>query len=154
MPKDGDLLLNLKLRKADILEIETVTPWVPANISMLSWLTESQGKAYIASCDGEPFLVAGVDPIGSRGSGVIWGVGTDLITTGGITFARWGMNFINGIIKDYNHLYNYMDCRNLVHRRYIEACGFTFTGARLMVNGFPFERFELRRDITCVNQHS
>jgi hypothetical protein len=41
---------------------------------------------------------------------------------------------------------NYMDCRNKVHRKYLEVCGFAFTGNYTYHDGQPFEYFEKWRN--------
>jgi len=141
--EDDLLLYSLNLRKADRDELETVIG-LPARTALVSSVDACVGKVWISSCDGEPFLVSGVEPTFVPGEGIIWAVGTDLITKGGMDIIRWAKGHVAFMMKGFNRLSNIMDRRNVIHRKYMESLGFTFTGREVYYGPYAFDHFEIR----------
>lgn len=149
IPAEDDLLLyDLKLRKADQDELEAASG-LSAKAALVSSVADCVGKVWLSSCDGQPFMVSGVEPSPFKpGEGTIWAVGTDLITGGGIDIIRWAKGHVASMGEGFTKLSNFMDRRNVVHRRYVESLGFTFTGREVYFGPHVFDYFEksIRRD--------
>lgn len=142
VPAEDDLLLySMKLRKADQDELEAVHR-LPARTALVTSVANCTSKVWLSSCDGEPFLVSGVEPGFIIGEGIIWGVGTDLISEGGIDIIRWSRQHVASIGAGYGRLFNFMDRRNTIHRRYVESLGFKFTGSEVYHGPYVFDYFE------------
>lgn len=138
MELDEAIVRNFKLREADSRELCTLFGCHP-NEALETQITIAD-DVNVAFCDGVPFCIYGVERTFAE-AGLIWGVGTDLISEGGFDIIKWGRDTIDKYFNRYSVLYNYMDRRNAVHRRYIEFCGFRFTENSRVVNNFPFDFF-------------
>ena len=66
-----------------------------------------------------------VDDLGNSVGG-IWLVATDELATIQIAFLRQCREVVNFLNTKYKILWNYVDCRNEVHIKWLKWCGFTF----------------------------
>lgn len=130
------LISNMKLREADIFEIETVHG-CDYQTALFSVVRANEGSCSISFCNGVPFVIHG-----AKENGLIWAVGTDLIAQAGLSVIRWGRDLVETYQDKHRVLWNYMDRRNTVHARWLSAMGFVFTGDWEIFGGQPFIHFE------------
>ena len=86
---------------------------------------------------------------GVGGDGVIWLLASDDIKKIKISFLRESRQVVNFLNSKYRKLWNYVDCRNELHIRWLKWCGFIFIRkVNHGVENLPFYEFIK----ICVNQ--
>jgi hypothetical protein len=109
------------LRPADLREAKaftTVTPKTAVSASALA------SRELWAIKDGETTVAI----FGVSASGQVWMVGTEGLRPHKKQFLRSSKPVVNELVKKYGKLWNYVDERNEEHIKWINWCGFTFTG--------------------------
>lgn len=115
-----------RLRQADLQElVASAGPCDPVVPLALGVATSVPCYALIAR-DGELSALLGVTPTVDRMCGAIWLLGTDAIERNARDFLRHTRSVADKLNDLYPVLFNYVDERNTVHRRWIEWAGFTF----------------------------
>ena len=114
------------MRTADRAEVSAVTKQPP--ISVLVDGIDGSDPCYTIkrASDGKPCGVFGAAESGNPGSGLVWLLGTNDLTTNWRCFLRYSREFLNEMHKHYGFLYNVIDARNKVHIRWLGWMGFTF----------------------------
>lgn len=122
--REGDLeFLSNNLRAADVAEIKAMSGHGPYKALVDGWVA---GKTKVICLeDGTPCGIFGVVPYSFR-FGIIWMVATERLKEISKQFIRECQREIREIGKGYDLLFNYTDCRNTVHHRWLKWCGFTF----------------------------
>tara|TARA_R100000234_G_C4970897_1_gene166155 strand:+ start:148 stop:639 length:492 start_codon:yes stop_codon:yes gene_type:complete len=96
----------------------------------------------------KPVGIFGIDDLGGSVGG-IWLVATDELATIQITFLRQCRQVVEFLNTKYKILWNYVDCRNDVHIKWLKWCGFKFINKKNYgVLNKPFYEF-IR---ICVHQ--
>ncbi len=75
----------------------------------------------VATNDSNPFMIFGTTPTGS-----VWMVGTPVLEQFTIPFLRLNRQYISELHTRHKLLWNYTDCRNHVHHRWLKWLGFVF----------------------------
>ena len=73
----------------------------------------------------EPVGIFGVTDCGD-GTGAIWLLATDGLAKIQIAFLKECRKVVNVLNKKYKILWNYVDCRNQLHIKWLKWCGFQF----------------------------
>lgn len=150
--EDAKLILEMPLRQADINEIMAVTG--PSEKTPNELILESiTGHCRLGFADDVPFAVYGACPAEIPQVGIVWAVGTDLVSKGGLDLVGWGVRAVDTLFLLYPMLTNFVDARNQAHIRWLKAMRFTFTGHSVEMNGYPFLHFFKEGDTQCVTQH-
>lgn len=141
--RDKRIILEMPLREADNEEIKaSVGPEIASQFTPNECILGSiYDYCRIAFADGEPFAVYGVNNTNLKGHGVVWAVGTDLISRGGLDLVGWGVSVVRRLFEEYHCLFNYVDARNTAHIRWLKGMGFKFPGRTIKQNGYPFHFF-------------
>jgi len=122
-----------RMRAADVAEVKANSGLEP-RVGLLHSYIKGKPCITMVSSQGEPLAMGGVvpDELNSR-VGQIWLLGTDALvenTTNRMRFLRGCRSWVNAMHREYDVLWNYMDARNAVHRRWVEWMGFTFIAKR------------------------
>tara|TARA_B110000977_G_scaffold25830_1_gene31957 strand:+ start:25912 stop:26391 length:480 start_codon:yes stop_codon:yes gene_type:complete len=89
----------------------------------------------------EPVGIFGVTDIGS-GVGSIWLLATDNLSDIKLSFLRECKKVINFLNTKYKILWNFVDCRNSLHIKWLKWCGFQFINKQPYgVSNKPFYEF-------------
>ncbi len=75
----------------------------------------------VATKQEEPFMIFGTSPNGS-----VWMVGTDVLEEFTVPFLRLNKKYVKELHLKHKLLWNYTDCRNHTHHRWLEWLGFSF----------------------------
>tara|TARA_S200000501_G_scaffold45870_1_gene37097 strand:- start:7401 stop:7895 length:495 start_codon:yes stop_codon:yes gene_type:complete len=113
-----------RLRKADKQEIISTNGYLPY-YELLRGYKYSKIIFTIVNPKNEPVGIFGVDDLGNSVGG-IWLVATDELATIQIAFLKQCREVVNFLNTKYKILWNYVDCRNKVHIKWLKWCGFTF----------------------------
>ena len=73
----------------------------------------------------KPIGIFGVDDVGN-GVGGIWLLATKDLATIKIAFLKQCREVVKVLNQKYKILWNYVDCRNEVHIKWLKWCGFKF----------------------------
>jgi hypothetical protein len=73
----------------------------------------------------EPVGIFGVTDCGD-GTGAIWLLATDELARIQIAFLKECRKVVNVLNKKYKILWNFVDCRNQLHIKWLKWCGFQF----------------------------
>lgn len=145
-PEADDLhYLAQHLRDADLLELRAVHGQDLDVQACLRTAVTSSEEAFVAcTVYGEPIAVFGVAPVSLLGGqGCPWMLGTDTMDLYGREVVqlsrahvkRWGLR--------YDHLFNFVDARNLRSIAWLRRIGFSLAEARPYgLAGEAFHRFE------------
>jgi hypothetical protein len=60
--------------------------------------------------------------------GMVWLLGSEELVQRKTRFLRWSRQIVQRLKLRHGHLWNFVDERNSVHHRWIQWCGFRFTG--------------------------
>ena len=111
------------LRPEDALELQTAHPeqqlW-----SILTQAVES-GESYLWADNPDffsPYLLCGVVPV-ELGIGTIWMVATDGIKGHAISILREARHWLTYWHEQYSLLVNQVECRNILHLRWLQLLG-------------------------------
>lgn len=109
-----------KLRFEDKREILSASGNTPFK-SLLGGFAQSEVCFTIVDKQNVPVGMFGVSK-----EGAIWLLATDDILKIKISFLRESRKVINFLNQKYKKLWNYVDCRNDLHIRWLKWCGFVF----------------------------
>ncbi|WJY17675.1 hypothetical protein QQS45_08440 [Alteriqipengyuania flavescens] len=125
------------LRQQDRDEIEAMHGIAPELVLPQSVLLSSHG--WLIEARGKPAGVFGAAPSLLPGVGVAWLLGTDDLAADGLSVARQTPRFVQVMQDAYGVLWNYVDIRNTVSRRWLEWGGFTARADHLTPSGHLFQ---------------
>ena len=129
--------LSLNLRYEDQREVETLGHTVEKSLAL--------GYGHSTICRsiidnrGRVVGIYGVVPLTDK-CGQIWMLGTDGLVKIKTAFLKQSRSEVEGMNKIYPHLCNIIDSRNEVHLKWIQWCGFTIFGEKL-INNVKFYEF-------------
>tara|TARA_B100001175_G_C19382166_1_gene577104 strand:- start:20 stop:427 length:408 start_codon:yes stop_codon:yes gene_type:complete len=113
------------MRSADSAEVSAVTKQPPVRV-LVDGINGSKPCFTIKRVfDGKPCGIFGATEGDHTGSGLVWMLGTNDLTSNWRSFLRFSRPFIEELHKHYGFLYNVIDARNTVHIRWLERMGFT-----------------------------
>jgi hypothetical protein len=115
--------ISTRLRRADAAEIAAVTVEPPVRV-LVNGITQSDPCFTVKTAGGEPCGLFGIRDSGHPESAVVWMLGTDHLTTNGRTFLRHSRHWLDELHKNHRLLFNVIDARNTVHRRWLDWMGF------------------------------
>lgn len=113
-----------RLRYADKQEILSLVGLPPLQALLMSFKS-AQTCFTIFSSKSNPVAMFGVTE-----QGAIWLLATDDITTIQIPFLKECRNVVDFYNKKHPLLWNVVDCRNKLHIKWLDWCGFTFISKR------------------------
>ncbi len=132
------------MRQADRDEIEATG--VPDPVEALSRSVKDSVLSWTGCVDGEPACVFGVVPISMLcGIGSPWLLGTNLIPKNAGAFIRHSTPYIHGMLREFPHLFNFVDVRNRKAIAWLKRSGFVLHEAvPYGPFGLLFHPFEMR----------
>ncbi|CAA2141609.1 hypothetical protein HYPP_02630 [Hyphomicrobium sp. ghe19] len=115
-----------RLREADIQEWEAFAGVHPR--MLLPLLAYDPNTYTIVTDDGVPVGLFGASPVeGTNGLiGTVWMIATPQLEDMQIEFLRKCRTVVTMLNDRYPILWNHVDCRNTVHLKWLEWCGFKF----------------------------
>ena len=113
-----------RLRHEDKQEILAGTGLFPYEVLLIGF-NKSVIVFTIFNPKNKPIAIFGIDDCGN-GVGGIWLLATKDLTTIKIAFLKECREVIKFLNNKYKILWNYVDCRNDVHIRWLKWCGFKF----------------------------
>ena len=133
--KDIDYLAP-RLRQEDKREVLDGTGMTPYQALLAGYM---QSEICLTIIDTEDVPV-GMFGVGKEGN--IWLLATPEIKRIRFSFLRESRKVVKLLNKKYRLLWNYVDCRNELHLRWLKWCGFTFLRKiKYGVNQKPFYEF-------------
>ncbi|MCP4127346.1 MAG: hypothetical protein GY753_09820 [Gammaproteobacteria bacterium] len=134
------------MRDADYVEITEGSGLSALEVVGQSF--DASEAAWTGEWDGEIVCLFGVVPYSVlTGDGCPWLVSTDKILECQKTFLKMNRGYVDRMSLLYSSLYNYVDTRNEVARRWLAWLGFTVNPEPepFGPNQLPFHYFEMRR---------
>ena len=116
--------LALRLRYEDKQEIIASTGLKPYEALLKGYL-ENVIVFTIVNTKNKPVGIFGVNDCGN-GLGAIWLVATNDLSTVQISFLRQCREVVKVFNNKYKILWNFVDCRNSLHIKWLKWCGFQF----------------------------
>ena len=113
-----------RLRKSDKEEILASVGLTPYEAMMIGYL-ENVIVFTIVNKKNIPVGIFGVNDCG-RGVGAIWLLASEDLTTAQISFLRQCRDVVKVLNTKYKILWNFVDCRNSLHIKWLKWCGFKF----------------------------
>ena len=113
-----------RLRVADKREILASVGQAPYDVLLKSFYNSTLCFT-IVNPNNEPVGIFGVGDAGN-GVGGIWAMATDDLQKIKITFLKECKEIVNLFNNKYKILWNYVDCRNSLHIKWLKWCGFIF----------------------------
>jgi len=113
-----------RLRQADKEEILASVGLTPYEALMIGYL-ENVIVFTIVNKNNEPVAIFGINDVGQN-VGAIWLVATDKLKDIQYSFLRENKKVIDFLNTKYKILWNFVDCRNSLHIRWLKWCGFKF----------------------------
>ena len=113
-----------RLRKSDKEEILASVGLTPYEAMMIGYL-ENVIVFTIVNKNNEPVAIFGINDVGNN-VGAIWLLATDKLKDIQYTFLRENKKVIDFLNTKYKILWNFVDCRNSLHIRWLKWCGFKF----------------------------
>ena len=123
IPEDIDYLAP-RLRYEDKREILASTGLLPYEALLKGYL-ENVIVFTIVNKKNIPVGIFGVNDCGS-GVGAIWLLASEELTTAQISFLRQCRDVVKVLNTKYKILWNFVDCRNSLHIKWLKWCGFKF----------------------------
>lgn len=127
------------LRHQDLEEIEAMASVPPAEALQVSLALSTHGYC-ILDRTGEPCAMFGAAPHPLPGVGVMWMLGTDGIRREAHSIARQSRQYFDIVNSAYSILWNYIDARNTVSKRWLRWGGFELL-RDVEFGGHPFHIF-------------
>ena len=93
----------------------------------------------VATQEDNPFMIFGTSPQGS-----VWMAGTPVLEKFTIPFLRFSKQYLSELHQKHELLWNYTDCRNHVHHRWLGWLGFKFI-RKLPYGPFQKDFYEFAR---------
>ena len=113
-----------RLRQADKEEILASVGLTPYEALMIGYL-ENVIVFTIVNKNNEPVAIFGINDVGNN-VGAIWLVATNKLKDIQYSFLRENKKVIDFLNTKYKILWNFVDCRNSLHIRWLKWCGFKF----------------------------
>ena len=113
-----------RLRQEDKQEILAGSGLIPY-YALLNGFQNSVIVFTILNPKNKPIGIFGVDDVGN-GVGGIWLLATKDLATIKIAFLKQCREVVKVLNTKYKILWNYVDCRNKVHIKWLKWCGFKF----------------------------
>ena len=113
-----------RLRYEDKREILASTGLLPYEALLKGYL-ENVIVFTIVNRKNIPVGIFGVNDCGS-GVGAIWLLASEDLTTAQISFLRQCRDVVKVLNTKYKILWNFVDCRNSLHIKWLKWCGFKF----------------------------
>ena len=113
-----------RLRQSDKEEILAGIGKTPYHALLIGYL-ECAIVFTIVNPKNEPVGIFGVTDCGD-GTGAIWLLATDGLAKIQIAFLKECRKVVNVLNKKYKILWNFVDCRNQLHIKWLKWCGFQF----------------------------
>ena len=113
-----------RLRYEDKREILASTGLLPYEALLKGYL-ENVIVFTIVNKKNIPVGIFGVNDCG-RGVGAIWLLASEDLTTAQISFLRQCRDVVKVLNTKYKILWNFVDCRNSLHIKWLKWCGFKF----------------------------
>ena len=113
-----------RLRQTDKEEILAGIGKTPYHALLIGYL-ECAIVFTIVNPKNEPVGIFGVTDCGN-GTGAIWLLATDGLAKIQIAFLKECRKVVNVLNKKYKILWNFVDCRNQLHIKWLKWCGFKF----------------------------
>lgn len=133
------------LRKKDRREIQAASGKSPGAVLPLAFAAPGADVIYAETCDGEPILIAGVNPTAPKVAAV-WMVGTRLLEDYAFPFTRQALRKVYEWHKTYPLLWNQAWADNDLHVQWLTFMGFSFL-RRVDRRGYPFIEFARLRNV-------
>lgn len=143
--EDGDIKhVAAHMRQADLDEIAATG--VPDPVEALTRSIKDSVLCCTGCADGEPGCIFGVVPVSMLcGIGSPWLLGTELIPKNAGAFIRHSTPYIHGMLREFPHLFNFVDVRNRKAIAWLKRSGFVLSEATPYGPfGLPFHPFEMR----------
>lgn len=133
-----------RMRQADLDEIAATG--VPDPVEALTRSIKDSVLCWTGCADGEPGCIFGVAPVSMLcGIGSPWLLGTELIPKNAGAFIRHSTPYIHGMLREFPHLFNFVDVRNRKAIAWLKRSGFVLSEATPYGPfGLPFHPFEMR----------
>ena len=113
-----------RLRKSDKEEILASVGLTPYEAMMIGYL-ENVIVFTIVNKNNEPVAIFGINDVGQN-VGAIWLLATDKLKDIQYSFLRENKKVIDFLNTKYKILWNFVDCRNSLHIKWLKWCGFKF----------------------------
>lgn len=117
------------MRQADVAEVKAGLGCDPHETLVYCFFLGQPCKTLV-SWTGKPMGMWGVVPDGKYPeAGRIWLLGTDELVEDRVNrtrFLRQAKQEVDALCAEYQVLFNFMDARNVVHRKWLRWMGFTF----------------------------
>ena len=113
-----------RLRTSDKKEILASVGLTPYEAMMIGYL-ENVIVFTIVNKYNEPVAIFGINDVGQN-VGAIWLLATDKLKDIQYSFLRENKKVIDFLNTKYKILWNFVDCRNSLHIRWLKWCGFKF----------------------------
>ena len=113
-----------RLRTSDKEEILASVGLTPYEAMMIGYL-ENVIVFTIVNKNNEPVAIFGINDVGQN-VGAIWLLATDKLKDIQYSFLRENKKVIDFLNTKYKILWNYVDCRNSLHIKWLKWCGFIF----------------------------
>lgn len=137
------------MRDQDREEVKASSGLDPRTAVALSILMSTRAFA-VTDRGGVPVCLLGVAPHPLPGVGVAWLLGTDGLLKEALQIARGSRPLLEALHEDFDLLWNYVDERNTVSKRWLRWMGFLPLGVKETVSGHPFRIFARSRP--CATQ--
>lgn len=111
------------MRGQDRAEIEAMSALPPREALMVSIAISSHCFVVLGS-EGKPCAIFGAAPSALPEVGVVWMLGTDGVRREAYSIARQTRHYFNLLNSAYSVLWNYIDARNTVSKRWLRWGGF------------------------------
>lgn len=122
-PTEGDILsVARRMRAADVNEV-----FASCGVSPIVAITESilnSDICFTALFDGEPEVIFGLVQHPTHDAAVVWLLGTDAVRKNAREFLEESRSIVDGWASIYPVLFNAVDARNTVSRRWLKWLGF------------------------------
>ena len=128
-----------RLRQADLDECLAATGKRPEQI-LPGGVALATAAYTLLTPSGNPCGVFGVSRTAYEGLGLVWMSATDEILEHTRIFLRHSQEGVVMMHDHYQTLWNVVHAENIIHRRWIEWCGFTM-GAPHVIRGHDFIEF-------------
>ena len=113
-----------RLRYEDKREILASVGLIPLDALLFSYYNSDLVFTIVSPKD-EPVAIFGVGALGN-GVGGIWLLATDNLKDIKFAFLKENKKVINFLNTKYKILWNFVDCRNSLHIKWLKWCGFKF----------------------------
>jgi len=107
--------------KREILSNSGLTPYEALYFSYI----HSDISFTVVNKKNEPVAIFGVNDVGNN-VGAIWLLATNDLATAQISFLRQCRDVVKVFNTKYKILWNFVDCRNSLHIKWLKWCGFKF----------------------------